>query len=162
MLPMISLFIRYKVIISITAFSIIYLYTLDNYWKPVWDSAIYISLGKSIATGNGYCYMGLPHTKYPFILPLMLSPIIKLFGLNFLLMRLLIIIFAIGSIYFTYILFKKVTDEETAEELIGANVVVSQNDIVMTGASTDFNGNYSIALDPGEYDVIISYVVYLD
>jgi len=111
---MISFITRHKVIISIAAFSIIYLYTLDNYWKPFWDSAIYISLGKSIAAGNGYYYMGLPHAKYPFILPLMLSPIIGLFGLNFLLMRLLIIIFAIGSIYLTYILFKKVTDEGTA------------------------------------------------
>ncbi len=49
---------KYKNILSIAAFSIIYLYTLDNYWKPFWDSAIYISLGKSIAAGRGYYYMG--------------------------------------------------------------------------------------------------------
>ena len=111
---MISFLTRHKVIIFIAAFSVIYLYTLDNYWKPVWDSAIYISLGKSIAAGNGYYYMELPHAKYPFILPLMLSSIIGLFGLNFLLMRLLIIIFAIASIYLTYLLFKKFTDEGIA------------------------------------------------
>ena len=111
---MISLLIRYKVIISILVFSIMYLYTLDDYWKPVWDSAIYISLAKSIAAGNGYHYMGLPHAKYPFIFPLILSPIIGLFGLNFLLMRLLIIVLTIGSLYLTYILFRKSTDEGMA------------------------------------------------
>jgi len=108
------LIIRYKVIISIIVLSIIYLYTLDNYWKPFWDSAIYICLAKSIAAGNGYHYMGLPHAKYPFIFPLMLSPIISVCGLNFLLMRLLIIILAIASFYITYILFQKLTDEGTA------------------------------------------------
>lgn len=105
---------RYKNIISIAAFSIIYLYTLDNYWKPIWDSAIYISLGKSIAAGSGYYYMGLPHAKYPFIFPLMLSPIIALFNLNFLLMRFLIIVLTISSIYLSYTLFKKFADERMA------------------------------------------------
>ena len=94
--------------------SIIYLYTLDNYWKPFWDSAIYISLAKSLAAGNGYYYMGLPHAKYPFIFPLMLAPIIKVCGLNFFIMRLLIIVLTISSFYLIYILFKKCTDEGMA------------------------------------------------
>ena len=112
------LLIRYKVIIAITVLSVLYLFTLDNYWKPFWDSAIYISLAKSLAAGTGYNYMGLPHAKYPFMFPLLLSPIIGLFGLNFLLMRLLIIILTIVSLFLTYILFRKLTDEETAFALM--------------------------------------------
>ena len=94
--------------------SVIYLSTLDNYWKPFWDSALYISLAKSLAAGDGYCYMGLPHAKYPFVFPLLLSPIVGLCGLNFLVMRLLILILAIASFWLIYILFRKLTDEGTA------------------------------------------------
>jgi 4-amino-4-deoxy-L-arabinose transferase-like glycosyltransferase len=115
---MIPLITRYKIAIPFLLLSAIYLSTLDNFWKPAWDSAIYISLGKSIAAGNGYHYMGLPHAKYPFILPLILSPVIGLFGLNFLLMRLIIIICAVGSLYLTYLLFKKFTDEGTALSIL--------------------------------------------
>ena len=56
----------------------------------------------------------------------------------------------------------KVTAEDTSEELIGANVLVSQNSVVKTGVSTDFNGNFSINLDPGTYDVTVSYLGYPD
>lgn len=64
-------------------------------------------LGKSLITGNGFKYMDIPHTKYPFMFPLMLSPIIGLSGLNFFLMRLLIVIMGIGSIGLTYWVFRR-------------------------------------------------------
>ena len=52
----------------------------------------------------------------------------------------------------------KVTDIETGEDLIGANIVLKQNDAYKGGASTDFDGNYSISVDPGTYDVEVSYI----
>ena len=52
----------------------------------------------------------------------------------------------------------KVTDAETQEELFGANVVFNKNGVFITGTSTDLSGNYKVNLDPGEYDVITSYV----
>ena len=110
--------IKYKIPVCISLLFMVYLYALDDYWKPFWDSAIYISLGKSIAAGNGYRYMGLPHAKYPFIFPLMLAPIIGLFGLNFFLMRLLIIVLTIGSLCLTYTLFKKCTDKGMAFSIV--------------------------------------------
>ncbi len=51
-----------------------------------------------------------------------------------------------------------ITDLETAEDLIGANIVVMQNGAYKFGASTDFDGKYSITLDPGTYDVEVSYI----
>ncbi len=86
---------------------IVYLLLLSTNWKPTWDSATYIMLGKSLITGNGFKYMDIPHTKYPFMFPLMLSPIIGLFGRNFLLMRLLIVMMALGSIGLTFWLFRR-------------------------------------------------------
>jgi 4-amino-4-deoxy-L-arabinose transferase-like glycosyltransferase len=88
----------------------IYLLLLSANWKPTWDSATYIMLGKSLITGRGFKYMDIPHTKYPFMFPLMLSPIIGLFGRNFLLMRLLIVLMALGSIGLTFWLFRRDLD----------------------------------------------------
>ncbi len=54
----------------------------------------------------------------------------------------------------------KITDSETGEELIGANVTLYKEGVLATGASTDFTGNYSIKIDPGNYDVEVSYIGY--
>ncbi|MFK7806221.1 MAG: carboxypeptidase regulatory-like domain-containing protein [Saprospiraceae bacterium] len=54
----------------------------------------------------------------------------------------------------------KITDGETAEELIAANIAVYKEGVFITGVTTDFNGNYNIQLDPGTYDVEASYIGY--
>ncbi len=54
----------------------------------------------------------------------------------------------------------KVTASDTGEELISANIVLKQNGIFRAGVSTDFNGDYRINLDPGTYDVEVSYLGY--
>lgn len=52
----------------------------------------------------------------------------------------------------------KVTDIDTKEPLIGANVVLLGTDL---GAATDINGNYFVLnVEPGDYDVKVSYVGY--
>jgi outer membrane receptor protein involved in Fe transport len=59
-------------------------------------------------------------------------------------------------------IYGKVTDEKSDEDLIYANLVLSKNGVFATGASTDFEGNYSIPVDPGTYEVKISYTGYPD
>ncbi|MBO7652299.1 MAG: TonB-dependent receptor plug domain-containing protein, partial [Bacteroidales bacterium] len=55
----------------------------------------------------------------------------------------------------------KVTDEATKEGLFGVNVMVtSTNEKVKTGTSTDFDGNYEIALPAGSYKVKYNYIGY--
>jgi Ca-activated chloride channel homolog len=56
----------------------------------------------------------------------------------------------------------KVTVKETGEELIGANIVLKMNGVLVAGICTDFNGNYFINIDPGTYDVTVSYLGYPD
>ena len=52
----------------------------------------------------------------------------------------------------------KVTDaSDNGAELIGANLVFKKNGNFITGVSTDFDGNFKVNLDPGTYDVIVSY-----
>jgi 4-amino-4-deoxy-L-arabinose transferase-like glycosyltransferase len=78
------------------------------YWKPTWDSAMYITLARSIAHGEGYTYMGYAHTKYPPGFPLMLSPIVLLFGKNYLLMRASVVACAVGAVGVTYLWFRRI------------------------------------------------------
>ena len=44
------------------------------------------------------------------------------------------------------------------DPIIGGNVIIFKGDAFITGTATDFDGNYSIHLDPGEYDIEFSYV----
>jgi Carboxypeptidase regulatory-like domain/TonB-dependent Receptor Plug Domain len=51
----------------------------------------------------------------------------------------------------------KVTDEK-GEPLFAANIVLLRNGGVVSGAETDFDGNYSLSgLDPGTYDIRCTY-----
>lgn len=50
-----------------------------------------------------------------------------------------------------------ITDGETGETLIGANVVVEGTTV---GTVTDINGKYTLRLDPGNYNIKASYVGY--
>ncbi len=56
----------------------------------------------------------------------------------------------------------KITDEETGEELLYANIVLNRNGVFAAGGHTDFEGNYSIPVDPGTYEMKISYSGYPD
>ena len=49
-------------------------------------------------------------------------------------------------------LYGKITDAETGEELIGANVIVEQNGVFKAGTITDFNGIFIVDIDPGTYN----------
>lgn len=52
--------------------------------------------------------------------------------------------------------------DENGEPVITANVVLNQNGVLKVGGITDFDGNYNINVDPGTYDVVISYIGYPD
>ncbi len=65
-----------------------------------------------------------------------------------------------GVVLAQTVLSGKVTDEATKEDLIGASVKITKGGEVVKGAITDFNGEYRIPLDPGKYDVEVSYTGY--
>lgn len=55
----------------------------------------------------------------------------------------------------------KIIDKQTGDPISFANIAVSQNDLVLTGNSSDYDGNFSINNVPlGIYDVIVSFVGY--
>ena len=56
----------------------------------------------------------------------------------------------------------KITDKDTGEEMIAANIIVSKAGVFVQGETTDIDGNYSMRIDPGIYDVRVSYTGYVD
>ena len=56
-------------------------------------------------------------------------------------------------------LYGKITEKDSGEPVIGANIVLKKSGVFETGSDTDFDGNYSLAnIDPGTYDIEVSYV----
>jgi len=53
------------------------------------------------------------------------------------------------------ILSGRVTDKETGESLVGANIYVKKK--MSIGVVTDFNGHFSVSVNPGEYIFTISF-----
>lgn len=51
----------------------------------------------------------------------------------------------------------KIVDGETGEALFGATILKQGTTV---GASSDFDGNYSLALEPGKHTIVISYISY--
>jgi len=55
----------------------------------------------------------------------------------------------------------KVTDRKSGEALPFVNIVVENRGTTVAGGATDFDGNYNIKpIDPGTYDVSVTYVGY--
>ena len=55
----------------------------------------------------------------------------------------------------------KVTDQATGEPILFGSVAIYKNDVLLTGTESDLDGNYIFSgLDPGTYDIEVSYVGY--
>lgn len=75
---------------------------------------------------------------------------------RYLLLTLTLLLSAGASMAQSTVLKGKVTDD-TGEALIGASVKVLKGTEFVRGAVTDYNGDYRIPLDPGNYNVEVSY-----
>ncbi len=54
-------------------------------------------------------------------------------------------------------IYGKISDQKTGEELLYAKIILYKNGVFVTEGTTDFEGNYSILIDPGKYDLHIRY-----
>jgi len=71
----------------------------------------------------------------------------------------ILLLFGAASVFAQQALFGTILDE-VGDPVIGGSVSVYNGDAFLTGTSTDFDGNYRISLDPGEYELEFSYVGY--
>ena len=54
----------------------------------------------------------------------------------------------------------KISDKESGEDMISADIIISQNGVFIQGETMDIDGNYSIQMDSEEYDMEVSYTGY--
>lgn len=92
--------------------SLVYLLSLDIHLGDFGgDNAQYILLARALSDGLGYRAINYPnsplYTLVPPLFPILLTPIVFFFGYNFLLMHVLIVIFAAASLVLLYLLFKE-------------------------------------------------------
>ena len=80
---------------------------------------------------------------------------------RYLLLTFSLLLFGVSATVAQTSLRGKITDKESGEPVIFANVVLNKNGVFITGGETDFDGNFSITnIDPGVYDVEVSQIEY--
>jgi 4-amino-4-deoxy-L-arabinose transferase-like glycosyltransferase len=93
-------------LLALLLFAVLSLLALDGDLKVQHDSGIYITLAKSLATGQGYHTIFLaghpPHTRYPPIFPLLLAPLIGLTGYHVFAMKLFVMAITLLTLYLLY------------------------------------------------------------
>lgn len=85
---------------------------LNSYWRVQRDSALYLGLGRSLATGEGYVFNGQPHTYALPGLPLMIAGVMRVFGPDcvpdgMLPLNIMMSLMALGCIALTYALLRE-------------------------------------------------------
>ena len=68
---------RYKLY---AALAVLYLIGFNGQWRPEPDSALYLTIGRNIASGEGYTYHGQSHTLVFPGLPLLFAALFRVFG----------------------------------------------------------------------------------
>jgi len=109
-------------LLALSFFAVFSLLALDSDLKVEHDSGVYIALGQSLVSGQGYSATYLaghpPHTRYPPVFPAFLAPLIGLIGYHVLAMKLLMVALSMLTLYLLYVFFT-----DLAEDLMAFLVV---------------------------------------
>jgi len=91
-----------------------YALLINHSWNASPDSALYISLGQSLAAGKGYVFNGEPHTYVPPGFPSLICLATKMFGTGFFGYRLMMALTGFLNALASYLLFKRIAGKNTA------------------------------------------------
>jgi hypothetical protein len=92
---------------------------VNSSWNATPDSALYLSLGESLARSDGYVFNGEPHTFVPPGFPLILAATARFFGPDFLNYRILMALAGLLAAGFGYLFIVRLCGDDTAI-LVGA------------------------------------------
>ena len=100
--------------------AVIYLAGFNGQWHVGADSALYVSLGRNLATGEGYTYQGEPHTWVEPGLPLLIAASFKVFGVDVLWpVNLVMLGLGLVSLFLIYRLFERHAGRPVAVMITG-------------------------------------------
>jgi len=108
---------RRHAILVFAALAILYLLTLNNQWAIEPDSAVYLTLGRSIAEGRGMEYNGAPAWGVPPVLPLLIAGSRLLFGPVYWPINLAISLFGLGTALLAYLTVRRLASEVGADDV---------------------------------------------
>lgn len=108
----------YGIAILLLGLALYHIAALSRDTVRIEDSAVYVLLAEALASGRGYTnisYVGDPsNVQYPPFFPLILTPVVYFFGRNFLLMKVVVLLFAFASLLFTYLFIERRAGEKKA------------------------------------------------
>ncbi|MBI5247938.1 MAG: glycosyltransferase family 39 protein [Desulfomonile tiedjei] len=87
---------------------------VNSSWNATPDSALYLTLGESIARGDGYVFNGEPHTFVPPGLPLILAGAARFLGPEFLYYRIVMALAGLLTAWFGYLFVARLCGQDTA------------------------------------------------
>jgi 4-amino-4-deoxy-L-arabinose transferase-like glycosyltransferase len=108
---------RRHAILVFAALAILYLLTLNNQWAIEPDSAVYLTLGRSLAEGRGLEYNGGPAGGIPPLLPVLVAGSRLLFGPAYWPINLLVSLSALGTVIFAYLAVRRLASEVGADDV---------------------------------------------
>lgn len=86
---------RKRILLLATVTIVAYIVIINSSWNATPDSALYLSLGESVARGDGYIFNGERHTMVPPGYPCIVAGWAKIFGANFLSYRIMMALFGL-------------------------------------------------------------------
>jgi len=69
---------RRTVLLVFAALAVSYALLWSRWWRPLADSALYLSLARNLCEGRGYTFLGAPHWQAPPAYPLLLAGMMKI------------------------------------------------------------------------------------
>lgn len=87
---------------------------INSSWNATPDSALYLSLGESIARGDGYVFNEEPHTFVPPGFPLILAGVARVFGPEFFWYRTLMALSGLLAAWLGYLFVERLCGRDTA------------------------------------------------
>jgi 4-amino-4-deoxy-L-arabinose transferase-like glycosyltransferase len=113
-----ALLVNARVACLLLLFAAILSFSLQAQIEFINDNGTYLSLAQSLVSGQGYRDIALDgspaHTKYPPVYPLLLAPLVYLFGLNFWVMRLFSVGIGVLALAVIYFYFRRLAGERDA------------------------------------------------
>ncbi len=96
---------------------------INSSWNATPDSALYLALGESLASGNGYVFNGEPHTFVPPGFPALIAGTAWLLGPHFLSYRVLMALTGLLTAWVGYLFVLRLCGRDTALMVGGAFAV---------------------------------------
>jgi len=117
-------------LLAFAALALLYLLTLNNQWAIEPDSALYLTLGRSLAEGRGLEYNGAPAGGVSPLLPVLIAGSRLLFGPAYWPINLLLSLLGFGTAFLTYLAVRRLASEVGADD-----VRLALGVLLMTGTS---------------------------